>query len=91
MFAFAGVLREPGLPRGWSQDLPHVGDPRHGSLRAVEVGQVPLVPSGRAGGPGGEGAGAGAAMDQGLQGAEGHSHASCQVRAFFVVLDDAGF
>ena len=80
MFLFPGVLREPRVPRRRPQDLPDAGDPRHRPLRALEDGALPLVPAGRAGGPGGEGAGAGAAVDQGLQGAEGHPHAARQVR-----------
>ena len=76
---FPGVFREPRLPRGRPQDLPHPGDSRDRPLRAVEDGSLQVLPARRPHRPGGQDSGTGPAMDPGLPGTERHSHAARQV------------
>ena len=48
-----GILGEPGVPRGRLKAVPDAGDPRDGSVRALEDGPLPELCAERAGGPGG--------------------------------------
>ena len=80
MFFSLGILREPGLPRGRPEDLPDPGDPRHRPLRAVEDWPLQELPAGHPRRPRRPHPRARPAVDEGLQGAEGHPHAAREVR-----------
>lgn len=69
-FFLAGVFWESGVQARRFEAVPDAGDPRHGSVWAVEDGPVQELHAQRAGGPGGPNPGAGAALDTSLPGAE---------------------
>lgn len=66
----AGVFWESGVQARRSEALPDAGDPRHGSVRAVEDGPLQELHAQRPGGPGSPHSGPGAALDTGVPCAE---------------------
>lgn len=66
----AGVFREPSVQAGRAEAVPDAGDPRDGSVRAVEDRPLQKLHAQRPGGPGGQNPGSGASLDPRLQSAE---------------------
>lgn len=66
----AGVFWESSFQAWWIEAVPNAGDPRYGSVRAMEDGPIQELHTQWPGGSGGQNPGSGAALDTSLPGAE---------------------